>query len=1341
MAITQVDSAKQLYTSATTDYDAPRPTTGGALVAGDVILAQINMGGASASPTITKPSDWTEVIPPTRSGSTILAVYSHVVTSGEVSSPPTSWQFTSGTSLAGNIIVARFRGVDAAVLDGTAAVTSDGTSSKVIDATSILNSGAWVISGVVYQSASTHTATLPSGFTEIAETAQDSAGAGAYMARRGPVTSTGSTGTATWVITSTLAGTGYQIALRPSGGTSGGGGDSGGTGTWTRALVGNPRTNGFTVSVKTSGATSVRVKVSTSADLTAAPVYSVAVAPSTAGWSKHTFTSLNPNTTYYYGVEMNGTLSTAKTVGTKTLPLNPSSFKVVFGSCNNGGSSRTVWDAMRAENPAAFLHLGDWHYADINSNNQDAFRTAVEGRLDNAGFADLLQRVPVSYITSDHDNGPNNSGVGAWTPAVNAVYREVQPHPALPGGSTGLYHSFVIGRVRFIMLDCRSFRSSNSATDNSSKTMLGATQKAWFKDELLKSEPVKVIAMDVPWIGAAVAGDDDWTSFTTERTELANFISSNGVKTVILHGDAHMLAADSGANAPGGMPVFAAAPFNQSPSVKGGPYSEGTDTSSSSNYGLLTITDASTSITIAYQGKTNAGVVRKSYSKTYTVDAGGGTTPPPVTPGTLSWAPPTLSSPETFTVSGGNWVSTGSTPGKPVGSQLVLDDAKDYIIDLGSSPVHLPIGLNLRGGRNVVCIGGTVDVEDGFVHTNGETMRRALYLYGQVGTIHIEGVYFTSSTQGTLTEGVNMDQRAGARVVLQHLKFDHFEGSYSGHHADGIQTWAGPDELFLDDIYFSTGYQGAFMLPLQQWSAGTLPTKWDWRRVSFKGNSQAGYAIWSHSEAYPWDFSDVQVRVEGRSTRGQILWDPAGMLAPVKVLTTGEPTMRGSTAGVGYVSLGYGATATPDPEDPGNTGGGTDPGGGGTTDPGGGGDTGGGGGAETPGGSVGSGVGVAYPFDGQSISETLFSRLFREYVDSGVVASADSNDLRVTRYDGPGLKVAVGTGMAIIRGHALIATQVADLTIGAPGAATRRDTIALRLDPTANTVNPVVIPGTAGSANPTPLAQTESGIFELPLAYVTVVPGAATIAEADIEDARDFVSGRVGVWANDSKRPRNPRVGRYGLNLSAGRWEFWNGSAWQSVASTLTWTDISGAPSSFSPAPHNHAWTDITGKPSTFAPSPHTHGSNDVIGTATYKVKSADQTRSSTAIADDQHLFVTLAPGVRYEVEFMISALGSANFKTEWTGPSDMSSFKASIGPTPAESHFTQRRDTWVALSTHDHGTNLTYTLDDSFGTLIVEKGWVQSATGGTLRFRWGCNDPGASTVLANSYVKLTRMT
>ena len=144
----------------------------------------------------------------------------------------------------------------------------------------------------------------------------------------------------------------------------------------------------------------------------------------------------------------------------------------------------------------------------------------------------------------------------------------------------GPYYTFVWGRVRFIVLDCRTFKSNPADTDNSSKTALGTVQKQWFKDTLAAStEPLIFVLSESPWKSVAEAGDDAWAGYTTERAELAAVLSpinSGSRKVIMLCGDGHMIAADNGSGAPGGCPTFAGSPFYAAASIKGGSYSAGT---------------------------------------------------------------------------------------------------------------------------------------------------------------------------------------------------------------------------------------------------------------------------------------------------------------------------------------------------------------------------------------------------------------------------------------------------------------------------------------------------------------------------------------------------------------------------------------------------------------------------------------------------------------------------------------------------------------------------------------------------------------------------------------------
>jgi hypothetical protein len=110
-----------------------------------------------------------------------------------------------------------------------------------------------------------------------------------------------------------------------------------------------------------------------------------------------------------------------------------------------------------------------------------------------------------------------------------------------------------------------------------------------------------------------VKNDDDfWGAFTYERREIADFVRDNHIGGLcILHGDSHMLAADDGTDsdyANGGgapVPVLCAAPLDQSPSIKGGPYSQGVYKCRSGEgcFGYVQVRDSGTKIQVQYSGR------------------------------------------------------------------------------------------------------------------------------------------------------------------------------------------------------------------------------------------------------------------------------------------------------------------------------------------------------------------------------------------------------------------------------------------------------------------------------------------------------------------------------------------------------------------------------------------------------------------------------------------------------------------------------------------------------------------------------------------------------------------
>ena len=335
----------------------------------------------------------------------------------------------------------------------------------------------------------------------------------------------------------------------------------------------------------------VRLAASVQADLSQ-PTFSGAVSANSSNnrIATHSLTNLQPNTQYYYAVEVDGVLD-AKRGRFRTPASGAYSFTVCFASCARTNSTSQVFRRIADVDPLLFIHLGDMHYENIAVNNPAVFHSAFDIVLGSNAQTPLYENVPIAYIWDDHDYGPNNSDrLSPSRTAARTAYQQAVPHHTLAAGlgNVPIYRAFTIGRVRFILTDTRSERDANSVHfQDTNKTMLGAVQKAWLKQELLaaqESHAAIVWACSVPWLADFPNIEDDkWNAFEVERKELANFIQDNRIdKLFYIAGDVHMLAADDGRNnlyadgATSGFPIFQAAALDQSGStLPSNTYSEG----------------------------------------------------------------------------------------------------------------------------------------------------------------------------------------------------------------------------------------------------------------------------------------------------------------------------------------------------------------------------------------------------------------------------------------------------------------------------------------------------------------------------------------------------------------------------------------------------------------------------------------------------------------------------------------------------------------------------------------------------------------------------------------------
>ncbi|MGZ8741411.1 MAG: alkaline phosphatase D family protein [Nocardioides sp.] len=289
---------------------------------------------------------------------------------------------------------------------------------------------------------------------------------------------------------------------------------------------------------------------------------------------------LAPDTDYYYGLELDGLLDTARLGRFTTFPVGPASFTFAVGADARTGSNGTVFDAVRRTDPLLFLNLGDFFYGDVDRNDADLYRRQYDANLTAPAQAALYAAAPIAYTWGDHDYAANDGdSTAVGRPSALAVYRQYVPHYALPEGTDSpLFQAFTVGDVRFVLTDNRSARDP---AGTAGRSMLGAEQRRWLLRELARADRYGLVVWGNadPWVDAPDPTADTWAGFEEERGIIADALARHDVDNLLMvSGDAHMLAWDDGTNTDystdrvGGFPLLQAAALDRRPSVKGGPY-------------------------------------------------------------------------------------------------------------------------------------------------------------------------------------------------------------------------------------------------------------------------------------------------------------------------------------------------------------------------------------------------------------------------------------------------------------------------------------------------------------------------------------------------------------------------------------------------------------------------------------------------------------------------------------------------------------------------------------------------------------------------------------------------
>jgi alkaline phosphatase D len=274
-----------------------------------------------------------------------------------------------------------------------------------------------------------------------------------------------------------------------------------------------------------------------------------------------TLDGLLPETTYSYSVEINGVLD-ANVFSFRTFPpateQRSFTFLAYADQDTTPSSPAPAWAAGAAENPAFVVQLGDFTHTSGATKNKrkinDFWRinriatTSTPAGLDFS--AAIAGSFPLVHIWDDHDYGLNN-GDRKFKYRSLAMRAFGDDFPTYPlGSSQGFWQSFRYAQAEVFVLDLRSQRDPDGKTDDATKTMLGATQKAWLLNGLLTSTATwKFIVSSSVW-NPHSKPVDSWAQYQHEQDEIVDFIRTNAITGVIfMSGDIHSSGAiDNGTN-------------------------------------------------------------------------------------------------------------------------------------------------------------------------------------------------------------------------------------------------------------------------------------------------------------------------------------------------------------------------------------------------------------------------------------------------------------------------------------------------------------------------------------------------------------------------------------------------------------------------------------------------------------------------------------------------------------------------------------------------------------------------------------------------------------------------
>ena len=322
-------------------------------------------------------------------------------------------------------------------------------------------------------------------------------------------------------------------------------------------LIGGVTDTSAVLVVRTSRPATVVVHYGTGVlDSAAAPV----VTKSTHDDAAHVALSgLLPETRYSFAVEINNVLDPGIFSFT-TFPAQTDERSFTFVAFADQDTPRPApaYAAGASENPAFVIQLGDFTHLAVGPKTakltvKDWWRLNLSSTASSPAGQSFSSAIagsfPFVHIWDDHDYGGSDRTYKYRSVAMQAFKDDFPTYP-LSSPSQGFWQRFRYAQAEVFVLDLRSARDPDAKPDSATKTMLGATQKAWLLDGLRTSTATwKFIVSSSVW-NPHSKQSDSWALYQHEQNEIVDFIRSNSITGVIfMSGDIHSGGAiDNGTN-------------------------------------------------------------------------------------------------------------------------------------------------------------------------------------------------------------------------------------------------------------------------------------------------------------------------------------------------------------------------------------------------------------------------------------------------------------------------------------------------------------------------------------------------------------------------------------------------------------------------------------------------------------------------------------------------------------------------------------------------------------------------------------------------------------------------